>query len=159
VTYYKFDELSDEAKERARDWFRQSIDDWWDVVYEDAKEIGLKIESFDLNRREIDGGLTKTTAETISLILNNHGDQCDTYKVAKRYQARVLRQAVIDKLDESVDEDQEEDYDLRNEFRRELLKAYLVMLDTEYDWQHSDECIDENIEANDYEFTEDGESA
>ena len=38
---YKFDELSDAAKEVARDWWRQGAltDDWWDFVYEDAAMI------------------------------------------------------------------------------------------------------------------------
>jgi hypothetical protein len=38
---YKFDELSDKAKEKARDRYRESgiHDEWWDSVYEDAEEI------------------------------------------------------------------------------------------------------------------------
>lgn len=40
VTYklYKFDELSDEAKEKAREWYREGMvyDEWWDAIYEDA---------------------------------------------------------------------------------------------------------------------------
>lgn len=39
---YKFDELSDRAKENAIDWFREhNLDyEWWDCTFEDAKEIG-----------------------------------------------------------------------------------------------------------------------
>lgn len=57
---YKFAELSDEAKNKARDWFREgALDyDWFDSVYEDAKSIGLKITSFDLGRsQDIQGHL------------------------------------------------------------------------------------------------------
>ena len=37
-TVYQFDELSDSAKEKARDWYRLGAMDyeWWDYVYEDA---------------------------------------------------------------------------------------------------------------------------
>ena len=37
-TIYKFDELDERAKERAREWYRQgSLDyDWWHSVYEDS---------------------------------------------------------------------------------------------------------------------------
>ena len=37
-TLYKFDELSDEAKEKARDWYREGQLDyeWWDSIYDDA---------------------------------------------------------------------------------------------------------------------------
>jgi hypothetical protein len=47
---YKFDELSDSAKEKAREWFREASlhDEWWDSVYEDAvqcgKVLGIEIE-------------------------------------------------------------------------------------------------------------------
>jgi hypothetical protein len=39
TTVYKFDELSDRAKEKAREWFLQEYPDheWWDTTYEDAK--------------------------------------------------------------------------------------------------------------------------
>jgi hypothetical protein len=38
INYYKFDELSDRAKDTARDWWRQGALDygWWESVYEDA---------------------------------------------------------------------------------------------------------------------------
>lgn len=41
VTVYQFDELSDDAKEKAREWYRQGCFDyeWWDCVYEDAKRM------------------------------------------------------------------------------------------------------------------------
>lgn len=41
VELFQFDELSDAAKERARDWYRTASeqDEWWDSVYEDAETI------------------------------------------------------------------------------------------------------------------------
>ena len=40
-TVFLFDELSDAAKEKARDWYRQNGMDyeWWDGVYADAKQV------------------------------------------------------------------------------------------------------------------------
>ncbi|PIV84826.1 MAG: antitoxin of toxin-antitoxin stability system, partial [Nitrospirae bacterium CG17_big_fil_post_rev_8_21_14_2_50_50_9] len=54
---YQFDELSDKAKGKARDWYRESIADWdwWDFLYDDAQEIGMEIKDFDLCRRDISG--------------------------------------------------------------------------------------------------------
>lgn len=48
---FKFDELDDKAKERARDWYRQHVLDyeWWDHVYEDAKTC-LALTGFDIAR-------------------------------------------------------------------------------------------------------------
>jgi hypothetical protein len=39
IEVYTFDELSDKAKERARQWYREGAFDyaWWDATYEDAK--------------------------------------------------------------------------------------------------------------------------
>ena len=38
TTLYQFDELSDDAKEKARYWYRSGALDyeWWDAVYDDA---------------------------------------------------------------------------------------------------------------------------
>lgn len=42
ITVYHFDELSADAKDKAREWFRAGYPDfeWYDFVYEDAKTIG-----------------------------------------------------------------------------------------------------------------------
>lgn len=41
TTVYSFDELSDNAKKEAREWFRQDYpsSDWWDLVFDDASNI------------------------------------------------------------------------------------------------------------------------
>lgn len=41
IAGYTYDELSDEAKEKAREWFREiCLDyDWWDCIEDDFKEI------------------------------------------------------------------------------------------------------------------------
>jgi hypothetical protein len=43
TTVYQFDELSDEAKEKAREWYRQgnvTTRFWSECTIDDAKEIG-----------------------------------------------------------------------------------------------------------------------
>ncbi|MCA0422962.1 MAG: antitoxin of toxin-antitoxin stability system [Proteobacteria bacterium] len=41
TTVYRFPELSDAAKEKARSWYREAgvTDDWWDAVYDDFERI------------------------------------------------------------------------------------------------------------------------
>lgn len=41
TTVYQFPELSDAAKEKARNWYRElgPHDDWWDAVYEDFERV------------------------------------------------------------------------------------------------------------------------
>lgn len=45
ITTYKFSELSDKAKEKARDWYRDgALDhDWWDAVYDDALSVAVRL--------------------------------------------------------------------------------------------------------------------
>ncbi len=60
TTVYRFEELSDGAKEKARDWYRAlgPQDDWWDAVYEDFGRISeiLGIEIKTTPARLIGGG-------------------------------------------------------------------------------------------------------
>lgn len=52
TTVFTFDELSDQAKEKARAWFRDGqLDyDWYDSAYEDAETIG-KIFGIEMDRK------------------------------------------------------------------------------------------------------------
>ena len=44
VDVFKYDELSDQAKEKARQWYIECMDyDWWDSVYEMAIEDGYEL--------------------------------------------------------------------------------------------------------------------
>ncbi len=45
ITAYTFDELSDDAKEKARDWYRERALDyeWYDHVFDMAKEVGAAL--------------------------------------------------------------------------------------------------------------------
>lgn len=51
TTVYKFSELDDRAKERARDWYRSGAFDyeWYDCTYDDAKEC-LALAGFRLDK-------------------------------------------------------------------------------------------------------------
>lgn len=138
---YKFDELPEKIQDKAIENERDiNVDhDWWDWIYEDAETIGLKIEGFDLGRgNDIDGRLTDIPPNVIDRILKDHGKDCETYKVAERYQElfrvdharrRVLNEAYWDELDSQLEHD----------FQRELLECYLTMLNEEYDYQTSEE--------------------
>lgn len=152
INLYKFDELSDEAKEKARDWFREGNDgeNEWDYIREDAKEIGLEILSLDFNRPN-KGRLLWDALEVAEEIIKNHGKDCETHKTALRYLEQLKKEN-----DENLSEQREE---TEAEFLHDLLEDYRVMLDKEIEYQNSDEVVDENIMANEYEFTEDGKRA
>ena len=92
---YRFDELTEEAKEKAIEklWDINVDYEWWDCVFEDAKTIGLEITEFDIDRGSYCKGKWIEDAEDAArLILENHGEVCETYKDAINFQAE-LKQA------------------------------------------------------------------
>ena len=48
IEIYEFDELSESAQDKAIDNIRTINNDyeWWDSIYEDAKDAGIILESF-----------------------------------------------------------------------------------------------------------------
>lgn len=164
-TLYRYDELSETAKKKARERIAEFQTDygWWESVYEDAEQVGIKITSFDCGRsQEIDGKIDQVEA-TANLIVKNHGEMCETYKTAAAYlkeRAEVIAAAPKDEdgevdeyeLDEKLDE-------LDEEFTKSILEDYLSTLGKELEYLYSAEAIEETIEANEYEFEEDGKLA
>lgn len=162
ITLYEFNELDERAKEKARDWWREGgLDwEWWDNTYDDAKQIGLEITSFDLDRNKHAKGKFVDDAEYCAkAIIENHGETCETYKTAKAFLQR------LDSLATEYPEDSEgyrgADYEdekqtEEEEFLHLLLQDYASMLQQECDYLQSDEHIDEMIKINEYTFTEEG---
>ncbi len=164
IKLYQFDELSESAKEKARDWFRQSIDaDFWsECILEDAKNIGLEIKEFDLDRRSyVKAVFLRGAEETAHKIEKEHGDTCETYKTAISYleeRDQRVNSAPKDTDGELEDigalEDQLDALDV--EFLHSLEEDYRIILTKEMEYQYSDESVDENIRINEYDFTETG---
>lgn len=136
---YKFDELDEQAQDKAIETMADiNVDySWWDSTYDDASNIGLEITEFDTYRHTIDGNLTDDLQGVCKSIMANHGETCDTYKLAEQWQHKH-------------GEDNEQ------EFKKLLLEEYLSILTKEYDYLTEREAIVETIEANEYEFTKDG---
>ena len=154
TTVYTFDELSDEAKEKAREWHRGTYDyyEWWEGVCEDAEEVGLKIEHFDLGRgREIGLTFVECHEEVCRRVLKEHGDACDTYKAAVEYLAAVVGSRMV-----RTEAQGDVTVDMLAEFRAALENSYLKALDAEWEYQNSDEYVDESIRCNGFTFTVDG---
>lgn len=177
ITLYKFDELSEEAQQKALDNLRDiNVDyNWWLTTYEDANNIGLKITEFDLgNSKKIDGELFEYLIDSCRMIRHNHGKNCDTYKTAQQYLKEYIA-AFLKWKEENKDDEYYEDCthwkpkDWLNEFKysyeakevekdftNALLQDYYSMLDEEYDYRTSDEQVKETIEANEYLFHSNG---
>lgn len=149
---YRFDELSDDAKRKAiENLYDINVSfDWWDPTYHDAGNIGCKIHEFDTSRKN-DIRLTCDDArKTADLILGNHGEMSDTYKLAEQYRKD------FDALTQDEDGELLHQDELDTEFERALGEEYLSILRQEYEYLTSEEAIIEAIKANEYEFLDDG---
>ena len=156
-TEFTWGELSASAKDHAREHWRDGqLDmDWFDEVYEDAANVGLKITGFDLGRgQEIDLKFEDCFQDVAEKILKEHGETCETYQVALTFLATYVL----------LSEEQKDDIDQWGEisscdfvgvFSKSIRKAYLDMLQTQYDYLQSDEACDQYLETE--TFNENGD--
>jgi len=156
---FEFNELSPEAKERAiSDNYDINIFfDWWEFVYQDAEQVGIKITGFDIDRGSYCKIKVESISDTIDGILKNHGKQADTYKDAKNFKKEtksILQNSTIDGDLDSIHSREMED--LEKSFLHDLSENYLKILRDEYEYLTSEKAIIEAIEANSMEFKENG---
>jgi len=203
TTAYQFDELSNDAKERARDWYREGALDyeWWDSIEEDTKIIaqalGLQVEKLyftgfcsqgdgacltgawyasDMNLkdlwahigRESNGdkrllGIGATLADIVQCVpassatLRHTGNYYHEYSVTIDVDTDEGMEDPSGDYEEYFDQDEHLVFEEQiTECLRDLMRWTYRQLEAEYDYQMSDESVDENIRANDYEFTERG---
>ena len=150
---YKFDELTDEQKQKAIDNLRDiNVDyDGCDYVDEDG---AITLQQLDTYRGECDIEFTNSAEETARYITANHGEHCDTYKTSKNFLDEYAKiEPLYIKGDESFDDLYS---DLCQEYKNELASDYLKILRDDESYRYSDEAIIETIQANDYDFTIDG---
>ncbi len=159
---YQFSELSDKAKDTAVSELSDInvMHDWYQFTYEDAAQIGLKLTSFDLDRKECNGYFMLAANEVAQNILNNHGDICETYRTAQSFMEEW--QPVFNNYMDETHADYESNeseakmQDMEENFLQSLLEDYRIMLGKELEYLYSEKAIIETIEANEYYFTQDG---
>lgn len=163
IKLYEFSELSEEAKQKAiENLYDCNVNyDWWESVYEDANNIGLKITGFDLDRGSYcKGDFNLSANEVAQNIFNNHGEQCETYKTATKFmdEWQPVFDEYMDENSPNYESSESEDKltDLEDDFLKSLLEDYRIMLTKEYEYLTSKEAIIETIESNEWTFTENG---
>ena len=137
INTYQFNELSEDAKQTAlEELYDINVDyDWWEFVYEDAKNIGIELTGFSLYVKS-QGNLIFDAIDVKKAIMSEHGKQCETYKTVMSFDFRT-----------DVNDD---------EFLQSLLEDYNIMLQREYEHRTSEDAIIETIELNEYDFTANG---
>lgn len=162
INLYSFEELNEETKQKAIEKCSSiNVDyDWWESVYYDAKQAGIKITSFDLDRnRHCKGEFITNAYDVANWIIKDHGKDCTTYKTSKKFlEEYAKREEAIGDDDNPFNPDVNECIEMEEEFLKDILKDYSEILQKEYEYLGSDEAIIKTIIANDYHFTIDGDT-
>ena len=160
---YTFNELSEDAKQKAIERLNDInvSHNWWEMTYDDAKTIGLKITGFDLDRnRHATGELILSACKVAQNIFNEHGETCETFKTATNFMEAwqpVFDEYMNEESEKFESRDSEQELqELEDKFLKDLLEDYSIMLQNECEFLQEDDQIKDTIEANEYEFTEDG---
>jgi hypothetical protein len=157
VMLYEFSELSEAAKERAIERFRDfNVDyEWWSSSYDGMAECGVVIHEFDTHRGTIKSEIDDEY-ETAQTIISDWGETSILHVLSKQF--LLDREALVKKYGEG---NQTDGYDddlnyLERDYHHDLNEEMWKMLREEYEYLTSDEAVIESIEINKYEFTEDG---
>lgn len=176
IKIYEFNELSDEAQERAIEDTRNSdgyLDyDWYDWLYEDfhevLKDIGVECETFywDLYREnfrleksnieDIRKFIKKAGAEKILILKNLESDNDKDRDELEDglYSAGIYSEECRTEVcDSGIDELDE----VLTEKLQEFLKDFLSQLKEQYNYLNSDEAVKDFLISNEFEFKENGE--
>jgi hypothetical protein len=186
TTVYQFDELNEDAKEKAREWWREGGMDyeWYDAVYEDAKAIGelmgIEIDKIYFSGFSSQGdgacfeGSYAYAKSSVKAVIEYAPQDSELHRIVKAL-------AAIQKLNfyqltatvkhsghyyhefcTNIDAQRADDsfategLDELKELLRDFMHWIYRQLETEYDYLNSDEQVDETIRINEYTFTEDG---
>lgn len=151
INVHKFDELSDAAKETAREWWRNGLDYPWtdeamNSVYHFVRDIG----GTDVSDYRIDPcGYS----------------YIDTNATSQNFRGLKLKDVDRNKMPTGYCTDCALYQTFYDEFKRtgdafyafkEALDAAVNEIRADIEYQYSDECVDEMLAINGYEFTEDG---
>ena len=150
VELYQFNELSDEAKERAREWWRENLDyPWWSdakaSILEFCGHFGVMVQEYSI------GAFEPAWMETNAANENFRGIKLKAINREAMPTGYCLDCALWQTF-----------YD---EFKRtgsalyafnEAIDAAVKGVREDMEYQYSDESVDEMLTINEYEFTENG---
>tara|TARA_R100001377_G_scaffold51547_1_gene30138 strand:- start:606 stop:1157 length:552 start_codon:yes stop_codon:yes gene_type:complete len=171
IKAYQFKELDEQTKEKViqDNYYISVLDDWYDFTKQDLKEVGIELESFDIDRGNYCNIQIDYVFNTCEKIIESHGENSETYKIAERFIKKYNSiQEEIDSLNDYDTDDSDEEYqdklmqcdedldDLDEEYIKEFSQEALSMLKQEYEHMTSEEYIIDMFEANEYEFTAEG---
>jgi hypothetical protein len=152
-TIFTFDELSESAKERAREWYRRGLEyPWWDEARDSLRafcdEFGVSV--LDYSMGDSRRAFIKTDASP------------------SNFRGLKLSEFNREAMPTGFCFDSSLRYSFADEWKRTsdpfyafgiALESFLREVENDVEYQYSDEAVEESIEANGYEFDEGGHLA
>lgn len=189
IELFKYSELDDHAKEKARDWYRQGAYDyeWWDGVYRmadnAAKFLGFEIDRKGKHSLSIYFSGFYSQGDGACFSGTWRADKVDAAKLKAEWPQDAELHRIADGLAATAAQDADGSAGIRHsgyyshsgctsfdvdgiedeqEFKdlaRSFMDWIYDALEKEYEYLTSDESVSEMIEANEYEFNADGSIA
>ena len=149
VEAFRFQDLEDEAKERAREWYRDGLDYPWfsesiDSIRAFAKHFGVSLMDW-----EIGGG--RNYIKTDATNANFRGVRLDSINRDHMPTGYCLDAD----LWEAFYDEFKKTGDAKHAFEQ-ALEAALCAVQRDIEYQYSNEAVDESLRFNEYEFNSNG---
>ena len=149
LTLYRFDELGDKAKEKAREWYRDGLEYHWfsesmDSIRAFAKHFGVTVKDWSIGGY---GSYIHTDATNANFRGLKLADIDRDYMPTGYCLDADLWQEFYDQFKQTGD--------AKHAFEQALEEA-ISAIQRDIDYQFSDEAVDESMTFNEYKFTEDG---
>jgi hypothetical protein len=142
---YSTSELSPAALQKAINDNRYINVDYWEwyhKIYDNAEELGIKIESFNLHRHDITGVFIIHSTDVATKITKTQDADSELYKLSKAF----LSDYFVDDIDDDAAKDLEEDY------KQSILEEFRIMLQHELEYLTSDEAVLDSLCDTDFDI-------
>ena len=149
VEAFRFQDLEDEAKERAREWYRDGLDYPWFSESIDSIRAFVKHFGASLMDWEIGGG--RNYIKTDATNANFRGVRLDSINRDHMPTGYCLDAD----LWEAFYDEFKKTGDAKHAFEQ-ALEAALCAIQRDIEYQYSNEAVDESLRFNEYEFNSDG---
>lgn len=188
IKLYKFDELSDDAKEKAREWYRDGLEYPWFQELADSlkgfeKSLPIEIKDYsyglEANRSYINYEITDDNIQDLKglrlrrWLINNFWNALEkgefqstghksryskmTKKVSCPFTGFCMDENLLDPIRDFIN--RPNDKETFESLIDECFESFINAISKDIEYYYTDESVDENILANEYEFTENGKTA
>jgi len=158
IELYEFDELSEEAKEKARDWYKENMDYyWWNEAKKSldtfCSDLGIEVTNYSISPYEF--SFVDTNCDNVYTEYDGYVPQFeDEYMPTGYYTDCVLYNTYMNLIRSSELQDVGEKITKAID---EALGEFVDTVKSDMEYFYSDESVDEHITINEYTFTVDGE--